>query len=137
MSVFGGVVFVLSLGPAVGALGAGSITAEKPSAPRITVTVDPRVVGKLKVSGTFSPNTRVTPCLGGAYRPPLACISLGGAPGPPVCCPLRPFGPGVFRLAAPDGWGGVVVTIPPSPAFGVPRLRGSDSPNGLGDPASA
>ena len=59
--------------------------------------------GKLKVSGTFSPNTRVTPCLGGAYRPPLACISLGGAPGPPVCCPFRPFGPGVFRLAAPDG----------------------------------
>ena len=31
----------------------------------------------------------------------------------------------------------MVVTIPPCPAFGVPRLRGSDSPNGLGDPPSA
>jgi hypothetical protein len=43
MSAFSGVVLVLSLGSVVGALGAGSIAAEKPSAPRITVTVDPRV----------------------------------------------------------------------------------------------
>jgi hypothetical protein len=43
MSVFRGVVFALSLSPAVGALGAGSITAEEQSAPRLTVTVDPRV----------------------------------------------------------------------------------------------
>ncbi len=92
------------------------------------------------MSGTFSPHTRVIPCRKRAYQHPIPVYCLGDNRKCEACFPFRPFGRGVFRLAATDGWGIHIVRDEgkvrsdkqkprwrPQEKIAASRLRGNDN----------